>query len=151
MTGPLAAADLLVVFDANALLPLLVGKTRRALFLRQAWQDRRFILAVTPLIIEELTRVMHYPDVLRKLALTPTDVDEALINLHQRACNLPGMYEGVAAVKADLSDNVFLAGALEAGADYLVTQDAHLLNLKYYHGTQIVSLDQFAQLLWAGH
>jgi hypothetical protein len=29
--------------------------------------------------------------------------------------------------------------------------DAHLLNLKYYHGTQIISLDQFARLLWAEH
>jgi len=36
---------------------------------------------------------------------------------------------------------------MESGADYLVTQDAHLLNLKYYHGTQIISLAQFAQLL----
>jgi hypothetical protein len=55
VTRPLTAADVLVVFDTNALLPLLVGKTRRALFLRQAWQDKRFILAVTPLIIEELS------------------------------------------------------------------------------------------------
>jgi len=50
-------------------------------------------------------------------------------------------------VQVDLSDNVFLAACLEAGADYLVTQDAHLLNIKYYHGTQIISLPQFAQLL----
>ncbi|MBM4461454.1 MAG: putative toxin-antitoxin system toxin component, PIN family [Chloroflexi bacterium] len=147
MTGLLTAADVLVVFDTNALLPLLVGKTRRARFLQQAWQDQRFVLAVTPLIIEELTRVMHYPDVLRKLALTPTDVDEALTNLRQRACNLPGLYEGVTAVKEDLSDNVFLACSLEAGADYLVTHDPHLLNLKYYHGAQIISLDQFTRML----
>ncbi|OIO96412.1 MAG: putative toxin-antitoxin system toxin component, PIN family [Anaerolineae bacterium CG2_30_64_16] len=147
MTEPVAAEVILVVFDTNALLPFLVGKTRRALFLQQAWQDRRFVLAVTPLIIEELTRVMHYPDVRRKLGLTASDVDEALADLRQRVCNLPGLYEGVAAVQDDLSDNVFLACALEAGADYLVTRDAHLLSLKYYHGTQIVSLDQFARML----
>ncbi len=147
MTEPLAAEAILVVFDTNALLPLLVGKTRRALFFRQAWQDRRFILVVTPPIIEELTRVLHYPDVRHKLTLTVSDVDEALADLRQRACNLPGLYEGVTVVQDDLSDNVFLACALEAGADYLVTRDAHLLNLKYYRGTQIISLDQFARML----
>lgn len=50
------------------------------------------------------------------------------------------------AVSDDVSDNVFLAAALEAGADYLVTQDPHLQSLKYYHGTQIVPLTQFARL-----
>ena len=148
---PQVASDILVVFDTNALLPLLVGKTRRALYLQQAWQDKRFVLAVTPLIIEELTRVLHYPDVRHKLVLTASDMDEALANLRRRACNLPGLYEGVVAVKADLSDNAFLACALEAGADCLVTRDAHLLNLKYFHGTQIVSLNQFARMLgWVG-
>ncbi len=57
------------------------------------------------------------------------------------------MYEGVTAVRDDPSDNIFLACALEAGADYLVTQDPHLLNLKYYRGIQIISLEQFARSL----
>ena len=150
MTEPLAEA-ILVVFDTNALLPLLVGKTPRALFLQQAWQDERFVLAVTLPVVEELTRVLHYPDVRCKLTLTTSDIDEALTNLRRRACNLPALYEGVTAVHDDLSDNVFLACALEAGADYLVTRDAHLLSLKYYRGTQIISLDQFARLLgWIG-
>ena len=60
---------------------------------------------------------------------------------------LPGDYDGVKAIQADESDNVFLAAALEAGADYLVTQDPHLLRLKYFHGTHIISLAQFAHLL----
>lgn len=140
---------LIAVFDTNALLPLLVGKTRRAMFLQHAWQERRFLLVTTPSILEELSRVMRYPRVRQQLSLTDADVGAALANLHRRSCNLPGVYEGITAVRDDPSDNVFLACALESAADYLVTQDPHLLNLKYYHGTQIVSLDLFVSILSA--
>lgn len=145
--APPSDAALIVVFDTNALLPLLVGKTGRALFSQQAWQDRQFVLAITPPVFDELSRVMCYPRVRQQLKLTEAGIDEALINLRRRACNLPGLYEGITAVRDDPSDNIFLACALEAGADYLVTQDPHLLNLKYYRGIQIISLTQFARAL----
>ncbi len=142
------ADPLIVVLDTNVLLPLLVGRTRRALALQQAWRDRQFFLVVTPPILDELERVLHYPRVRRNLGLTAQDIENALDTLRRLACFLPGLVEGVTAVQADPSDNIFLACALEAGADYLVSQDAHLLNLKHYHGTQIVSLAQFAALLY---
>jgi predicted nucleic acid-binding protein len=34
---------------------------------------------------------------------------------------------------------MFLAVAYEAKADYLVSLDNHLLSLKFYHGTQILT------------
>lgn len=150
MTGLRApAAGLIAVFDTNALLPLLVGKSKRAMFLQQAWQARQFLLVNTPPILDELSRVMRYPRVRQQLSLTEADIDEALVNLRRRSCNLPGVVEGVMVVRDDPSDNVFVACALEAAADYLVTQDPHLLALKYHHGTQIVSLDLFARILRA--
>ena len=39
----------------------------------------------------------------------------------------------------DPDDNMFLAAAYEAKADYLVSLDNHLLSLKFYHGTQILT------------
>ena len=43
---------------------------------------------------------------------------------------------------------MFLAAAYESNADYLVSLDKkHLLPLKYYHGTQIVSPALFISLL----
>ncbi len=138
---------ILVVFDTNALLPLLVGSTRRAKALRQAWKARRFEMFITPQTLAEVRRVLTYPRVRRNYALTRTEVDAAIDVLRGRARLLPGRYEGVTAIHADKSDNVFLAATLEAGADYLVTQDSHLLSLKYYHGTQIISLVQFARQL----
>lgn len=144
MTEP--AVILIVVFDTNALLPLLVGVTYRAKGLRQFWHERRFELCVTPQNLAEVERVLTYPKVQRNFNLTSNDAHEVVAMLEGHAHLLPGLYEGVTAVQADPSDNVFLAAALEAGADYLVTQDPHLQSLKYYYGTQIISLAQFARL-----
>jgi putative PIN family toxin of toxin-antitoxin system len=140
------AVVLIAIFDTNALLPLLIGATHRARTLRQLWHARCFELCITPQNLAEVERVLTYPKVRRNFQLTDADADEAVEMLKGHAHVLPGLYEGVTAVSDDVSDNVFLAAALEAGADYLVTQDPHLQSLKYYHGTQIVSLVQFAQL-----
>lgn len=144
MTEP---ADItIVVFDTNALLPLLVGATRRAKTLRQLWHTHRFALCITPQNLIEVERVLTYPRVQHNFELVNADATEVVATLRSHAHLLPGLYEGVTAIEADASDNAFLATALEAGADYLVTQDPHLQNLKYYHGTQIISLAQFARL-----
>ena len=107
---------------------------------------------ITPQTLAELERVLTYPNVRQNYALTRADIDAPLLwrvieVLKSHARTLPGVYEAVTAVTSDESDNVFLAAAMEAGADYVVTQDPHLLNLKYHRGTQIISLALFAQLL----
>ena len=43
----------------------------------------------------------------------------------------------------DPTDNKFLACALEGKADYIVSRDPHLRNLKHYHGIQIVDVSTF--------
>lgn len=136
-----------VVEDVNALLPLLFGQTRRANEIRKAWNENRFALVLTPPILDELERILTYPKVRKNFALDDGDVAQALTILRQNARNLPGVYTDVRIIEVDPSDNIYLAAALESGADYLVIQDGHLLNLKYYHGTQIIGLHQFAQFL----
>jgi predicted nucleic acid-binding protein len=43
----------------------------------------------------------------------------------------------------DPTDNKFLACALEKKADYIVSRDPHLRNLKHYHGIQIIDATTF--------
>jgi putative PIN family toxin of toxin-antitoxin system len=55
-------------------------------------------------------------------------------------------------VPQDPADSPVLRFALAAGADYLVTNDAHLLALDPYEGLRIVSMDDYYPLLRAeGH
>ncbi len=50
-------------------------------------------------------------------------------------------------IKADPADDVVLASALEGEADYIVTGDRHLLFLREYHKTKIVTVKQMLALI----
>ena len=51
------------------------------------------------------------------------------------------------AVATDAKDTPILRAALAAGADYLVTNDRHLLDLDPYEGLHIVSMTHYRQVL----
>jgi len=50
-------------------------------------------------------------------------------------------------VCSDPDDDKFLEAALAADADYVVTGDAALLNVKHHHGINIVRPTRFLKLL----
>lgn len=50
-------------------------------------------------------------------------------------------------VVEDIKDSQILRSSLEAGVDYLVTNDVHLLSLHPYEGLKIISLTDYYQLL----
>ena len=51
------------------------------------------------------------------------------------------------AVRTDPQDSPILRAALRCGADYLVTNDRHLLELDPYEGIEIVSMDRYLGIL----
>lgn len=50
-------------------------------------------------------------------------------------------------VPDDIADTPVLRAAVAAGADYLVTNDRHLLDLNPYEGIRIISMTDYRQLL----
>ena len=50
-------------------------------------------------------------------------------------------------IKDDPDDNKFIEAALEGKADYIVTQDKHLLNIQEFEGIKIVSPEEFLRFL----
>jgi predicted nucleic acid-binding protein len=51
------------------------------------------------------------------------------------------------AVPRDPQDSPILRAALACGADYLVTNDQHLLELDPYEGLAIVSMDRYLEII----
>lgn len=102
------------------------------------WHRGRFTLVMAPQLLNELVGIL-----LRK-GLPEDDVKALVRAICKLALNIPGAYEATKLAHIDPGDNKFLAAAYEAKADYLVSLDKkHLLSLKHYHGTQIVSPDAF--------
>lgn len=50
-------------------------------------------------------------------------------------------------VPEDAGDNLILRAALQAGCDFLVTNDAHLLAMNPYEGLRIISMTDYYRLL----
>ena len=49
-------------------------------------------------------------------------------------------------VKDDPDDNKFIEAALEGNADYIVTQDNHLLKIKEFKGIKIITPEEFNEV-----
>ena len=50
-------------------------------------------------------------------------------------------------VKDDPDDNKFIEAALEGKADYIVTQDRHLLHIKEFEGIRMATPKEFLRIL----
>lgn len=50
-------------------------------------------------------------------------------------------------VKEDPDDDKFIAAAIEGQADYIISGDKPLLNIKEYHGVKIISPADFISKL----
>ena len=58
-------------------------------------------------------------------------------------CTVVAAKSGSAIIEADPSDDMFLRCCEAAKAKALISSDKHLLNLKSYRGTQILTPSQF--------
>lgn len=79
-----------------------------------------------------------------KFKLTEEDVNRILLDFSAFTLPLrPG--RKVSAVQDDPDDNKFIECAIESRADYIVSGDAHLLNLKEFEGIKILRASEFLE------
>jgi len=108
----------------------------------KAWQEQRFRIAISPPILDEYRRVSE--EMMKKRPFPVLTSILRIIELHSE------MVEPVSFAKpvcSDPDDDKFLEAALAAHADYVVSGDAALLNLKHHRGIGIVRPARFLKLL----
>jgi len=83
---------------------------------------------------------------IRDFKLTEFDADEILNELLNfvKVFELENIQD---IIKNDKTDNHIITCALEANADYVITRDTHLLNLKEYQGIKILKPEEFLEEL----
>lgn len=132
-----------VVLDSNVLISALHfgGKPEELLLLANQGGIELF---VSPYILDETARILK-----TKLAWKEREVQAILKLLKEIATGVDPKLT-VDVISVDKADNHILACALEAHADFLVTGDKrHLLPLKHYRGTQILTPHRFIELLYS--
>ena len=121
-----------VVLDSSVIVSaFLSGGGASAEILRLWRRDRAFQVIASDPILAEVIRVLLEHGIADSL------VEDFVAAVHLQALVTDNLYV-VRYVAQDPSDDVFLAAALEGRADYIVTLDRHLLDIKQYHGIQIV-------------
>lgn len=108
--------------------------------------DQAFELIVSPPIVDELRRCLRYPKIRRYFALTPEEIDLWVTALTLLADSVASTRQ-LRVVREDPDDDQYLIAAIEGRAQFLVTGDAHLLNLRVYEGVRIVTARAFLQYL----
>jgi putative PIN family toxin of toxin-antitoxin system len=105
------------------------------------WLELKFILVLTPQIEDEIALVLARKKI----------KEDKIVNLFTAFDNLgfykEGIYQTNYLDNIDPKDNMFLSACYESKADYLVSLDKHLLNLKHFHNTLIFNPQSFLNQL----
>ncbi|MCX5919365.1 MAG: putative toxin-antitoxin system toxin component, PIN family [Deltaproteobacteria bacterium] len=130
-----------VVFDTNVLVSAFATEGVCSKLLGRA-RRRQFQLITAPFILKELEAVL-----LKKLSATKGETRQVLRILAEAISALVQPAQPVSGICRDPDDDPILFCAIAASADYLVTGDSDLLELREFRGTRIVSPRDFELLL----
>ena len=130
------------VIDTNLFISGLFARDSLSAQLQNLWIDRHFELVTSLEIIKEVSRVLSYPRIKARFHPKQDNVRRFFRLIFRKAIISKDIYRTDKIVD-DPTDNKFLACALEKKADYIVSRDPHLRNLKHFHGIQIIDATTF--------
>jgi putative PIN family toxin of toxin-antitoxin system len=113
------------VLDSNVLISALLSREGAPAQIVRRWLAGEFELIVSPLLLDELERVLAYPKILARI---PGPEAQAFVALLAEAAVVADDPESAAARSEDPDDDSLLALA-ESTAAMVVSGDAHVLAL----------------------
>jgi putative PIN family toxin of toxin-antitoxin system len=136
--------SLKAVIDTNILVSGLFAGSGTIFELMELWADGRFELVTSDEILDELYRVLHKPTIRKHFKPAETDIAAFVELVRERAVITPNLYK-TDVITSDPTDNKFLVAALEANADFIVSGDRHLKDVREFEGTRIVDAKTFVE------
>lgn len=132
------------VLDTNVLASGFVSRTGAPGQLLFSWTYGMFELVISEAILTELERTFQNPYFRGRLASTQVVANLTLLRRQATIIPITALVEGVA---THPEDDLVLATAESAHADYLVTGDKKLQRLRTYQQITILSPREFLDLL----
>lgn len=118
-----------VVIDTNILLSGLMLPNSKPGKIVQAWRDNDFDLVLSKFQLDEIGPVLAYPKIRKRLKWGETEISQFLKQLYMHSVYL-GEIDEVAEVPADENDNLILSAYVTSNAEYLVTGDKGIGQLR---------------------
>ena len=136
-----------VVLDTNVFVSSLLSTQGLPAQVLNAWREGRYMLVTSPPIIAEIVDVLESPRISKKYFIGPEDIEQLVDLLKTDTIIVHGRAVVKGALPQDPRDEVFLACAVDANADCIVSGDRHLLDLQIYRGIPILTVKEFAEKL----
>lgn len=130
------------VIDTNLFVSGLFSRDSVSAKLQNHWINLDFTLVTSIDIIKEVNRVLHYPRIQERFNPKDETIKRFFRLIFRKAVITKDIYQ-TDRLADDPTDNKFLACALEGRADYIVSRDPHLRNIKHFQGIQIIDATTF--------
>lgn len=128
--------------DTNLFVSGLFGRDSVSAKLQDRWINLDFILVTSIDIIKEVNKVLHYPRIQEQFNPKDETLKRFFRLIFRKAVITKDTYK-TDRITDDPTDNKFLACALEGKADYIVSRDPHLRNIKHFQSIQIIDAATF--------
>ena len=109
-------------------------------------ESKEIGLVLSKDIIKEFSKVLNYDEIKNKIKDKDLVMKYA-VNKIVFISEIVDIPRKLKIVKDDPDDDKFIETAVEGRADYIVTNDKHLLNVKEIEGVKIVKPDEFLKIL----
>jgi putative PIN family toxin of toxin-antitoxin system len=94
--------------------------------------------------MKEVSRVLYYPRIQQRFKPREETIRRFFRLVFRKAIVTEDLYKTDRIVE-DPTDNMFLACAMEGKAEFIVSRDPHLRNLKRFQGIEIVDVRTFVE------
>ena len=135
-----------VVLDANLFVSALLKPKSNPAVILELIEKREIELIISSDIHLEIRRVLLYPRLKKLHNHTAKQIDRLLKEFTRFAHFTKGMIK-IEAIKADPTGNKYLECAVEGKAEFIVSGDRHLRDVKVFEGIRIVSPAEFIKLI----
>ena len=140
------------VLDTNVIVSSFLNPHGTPSRVREAWRTDRFELCLSNPLLIEIQDVLRRPVISRATKVSPEEINAFVKRLKRAAYFVEEPFPIEPVILADPDDDVVLATAVAAAADFIVSGDRHLLDLLEYDRVSVISPARFLEVLsdWGG-
>ncbi len=136
-----------VVFDTVIFVRALLGSRNFSGRLIFEYSNNYQLFLARPLV-EEIIEVLGRKEIIKRFHLRQSNYPKAMARLLKSINSAEIVKIGkISSISRDPKDDKFLAAAQTADANYLISADKDLLDLKEYQGIQIIDAETFLKIL----
>jgi len=133
------------VLDTNTLVSAVINvESSVASEIYQSSKNKRFLLIISSSILAELEDVLHRDRIMNFHKRSVAELKTVLSELAD--VSYPVLGNTVVEIVRDPDDNKIISAALEGNANFIVSRDRDLLDLKEYQSIKIITPEEFMRV-----